>query len=198
MEISDLNPDPILEFEKWFKLAEETDLPHPNAMTLATTTSDGKPSSRVVLLKTVDARGFVFYTNFESRKGRELAQNPCAALVFHWDILRRQIRIEGNVERTVGEQSKTYFQSRPRDSQLAAWISEQSAVIENRAVLEEKMAKLEEKYTNQAIPVPPFWGGYRVIPDEIEFWLEAPRRLHDRFRYRKPDLSRWSIQRLSP
>ena len=198
MEISDLNADPILEFEKWFKLAEETSLPHPNAMTLATTTSDGKPSARIVLLKAVDNRGFVFYTNYESRKGREIDQNPYAALVFHWDILRRQIRIEGSAERVVGEQSECYFHSRPRDSQLTAWISEQSAVIENRAVLEEKMAKLEEKYTDHSIPIPPFWGGFRVIPHQIEFWKEAPRRLHERFSYRKQSLSQWSIQQLAP
>ena len=198
MEISDLNTDPILEFEKWMKLAKETKLPHPNAMTLATSTNDGKPSARIVLLKNIDARGFVFYTNYESRKGRELSQNPHAALVFHWDVLRRQIRIEGKVERIVGEQSESYFHSRPRDSQLAAWISEQSVVIDNKSILEDKMAQWEEKYSHRSIPVPPFWGGYRVIPHQIEFWIEAPRRLHNRFCYRKQNFSQWTIQQLAP
>ncbi len=197
MEITDLHLDPMIEFEKWFNLAKETDLPHPNSMVLATSTKQGKPSARTVLLKELDKTGFVFYTNYESRKGEELEKNPFAALVFHWDILRRQIRIEGTTERISQKTSEVYFQSRPRESRLAAWASEQSSVISGRNALERRMVELSEKYTDQEIPLPPFWGGYRVVPQQIEFWIEAPNRLHDRFCYTK-QLLNWSIKRFAP
>ncbi|MBF0279263.1 MAG: pyridoxamine 5'-phosphate oxidase [SAR324 cluster bacterium] len=198
MEITDLHRDPIAEFEKWFALAKKTDLPHPNSMALATASKDGKPSVRVVLLKEVDESGFVFYTNFESRKGDDLEKNPFAALGFHWDVLRRQIRIEGSVERVSDLTSETYFQSRPRESCLAAWASEQSKEIPDRMVLEKRFDELRKKFENQKIPLPPFWGGYRVIPEQIEFWIEAPNRMHDRFCYQKQNESIWSIKRLAP
>ena len=198
MEITDLHANPVVEFEKWFHLAEETDLPHPNSMTLATTTKEGKPSARVILLKEFDEEGFVFYTNYQSRKGEELQKYPFAVLVFHWDVLSRQIRIEGKVERVSQKMSDAYFQSRPRESCLAAWASDQSQVIADRSVLEERVATLKKKYANRDIPLPPFWGGYRLIPEAFEFWIEAPNRLHDRFWYTKQPPPAWTIKRLAP
>lgn len=197
MEITELNTNPLVEFQTWFDLAKQTSLPHPNAMTLATATKSGKPSARVVLLKGIEEEGLVFYTNYESRKGRELEENPQAALVFHWDLLRRQVRFEGTIERVSPETSNAYFQTRPRESRLAAWASEQSAALSHRSVLEERVGKLREEYANQTIPLPPFWGGYRLVPQQVEFWAEAPNRLHDRFCYTK-QAQHWNIVRLSP
>jgi pyridoxamine 5'-phosphate oxidase len=217
----DLDADPIAQFKKWFDQAtgarasgkvrkffirlykalllasgaEALDL---TAMTLATADKQGRPSARVVLLKGVDQRGFIFYTNYRSRKGRELAENSQAALVFYWPEQERQACIAGEVTQLPPAESDAYFRGRPRGSRLAAWASEQSATIKDRATLEEKWERLEAEYAGQEIPRPPFWGGYLLSPARIEFWQGRPNRLHDRFRYtRQPDQA-WLIERLSP
>jgi pyridoxamine 5'-phosphate oxidase len=167
-------------------------------MTVATATRAGVPSARIVLLKGFDARGFAFYTNYESHKGNELAENPVAALVFHWVELHRQVRVTGAVEKVSYEESDAYFQSRPRGSRLGAWTSKQSSVLAGRAPLEARLAELTAQFGEGDIPLPSFWGGYRVIPAAVEFWQGRPSRLHDRLRYtRQPD-DRWQIERLSP
>ncbi len=194
---SDVDPDPIRQFQRWLDEAIAAQLPEPNAMTLATATSTGIPSARIVLLKGLDARGFVFYTNYESRKGRELDANPQAGLVFLWTVLERQVRVEGRVEKVAAAETDAYFYSRPVESRLGAWTSDQSRVIPNREVLEQRFAALKSTYENQDIPRPPHWGGYRVIPHQIEFWQGRPSRLHDRLRYRL-DNSHWLIERLAP
>lgn len=194
---SDVDSDPIKQFQHWFEQSVNAQLPEPNAMTLATATKDGVPSARIVLLKGVDQRGFVFYTNYESHKGNELAENPKAALVFLWKQLERQVRIEGRVEKVTAAEADEYFQSRPLESRLGAWTSDQSRVIPNREVLEQRFEALKAKYQNQEIPRPPHWGGYRVIPHLIEFWQGRPSRLHDRLCYRKEG-DRWVIERLAP
>lgn len=195
---ADLNPDPIIQFNLWFQQALDADLIEPNAMTLATATPDGKPTARIVLLKGVDQRGFVFYTNYESQKGQQLIVNPQAALVFHWNQLERQVRIEGQVVKLTKEESATYFHSRPQASQLGAWASAQSRVISNRQVLEQKLADLETAYKDSTVPLPEHWGGFRVIPNRIEFWQGRPSRLHDRLVYVLEAHSDWKIQRLAP
>ncbi|MDI3339999.1 MAG: pyridoxamine 5'-phosphate oxidase [Sphaerobacter sp.] len=195
---ADLAPDPVVQFNRWLTEALARDIPEPNAMTLATATRDGIPAARVVLLRGFDERGFVFYTNYESQKGRELAENPRAALVFHWPALGRQVRITGTVERVSPEESDAYFRSRPHGSQLGAWASQQSAVIPSREVLEARLQEVEQRFASDEVPRPPFWGGYRVAPATIEFWQSRPNRLHDRLRYvRQPD-GTWRIERLSP
>ncbi|ACZ39835.1 pyridoxamine 5'-phosphate oxidase [Sphaerobacter thermophilus] len=194
---ADLADDPFTQFNRWLSEALARDVPEPNAMTLATATGDGVPSARVVLLRGFDERGFVFFTNYESQKGRELAENPRAALVFHWPALGRQVRITGEVSRVSREESEAYFHTRPRGSQLSAWASEQSAVIPDRATLEERLREIEQRFPEE-VPLPPFWGGYRVSPTAIEFWQSRRSRLHDRLRYtRQPD-GTWRIERLSP
>jgi len=195
---TDIDSDPIVQFGVWFQQALDGDLIEPNAMTLATATSDGKPSARIVLLKGVDERGFVFYTNYESQKGRQLIVNPYAALVFLWDKLERQVRIEGKVVKLDIEESKEYFHSRPKASQLGAWASDQSRVIPNREVLEQKLEDLKTEYKDAAVPIPEHWGGFRVIPNRIEFWQGRPSRLHDRLVYDLQDDGNWQVQRLSP
>ncbi|CAB3746846.1 pyridoxamine 5'-phosphate oxidase [Paraburkholderia humisilvae] len=197
LDEADLERDPILQFEKWFAQAIEAQLPEPNAMTLATVDSRGHPSARIVLIKGVDARGFVFFTNYESRKGRELADNPRASLLFHWIELERQVRIEGSVEMTSPAESDAYYASRPLESRIGAWASEQSQVIENRAALEAREREISAKYGDHP-PRPPHWGGYRVVPDTIEFWQGRPSRLHDRMRYTRDGSGSWRIARLSP
>lgn len=193
-------PDAIAQFGRWFEEALRAEISEPNAMTVATATRAGVPSARIVLLKGFDARGFVFYTNYESAKGRELAENPVAALVFHWTALQRQVRVTGVVEKVSRAESEAYFQSRPRGSRLGAWASAQSTVLAGRAPLEERMAALEIAYAEagEAIPLPPFWGGYRVLPAAVEFWQGRPSRLHDRLRYTREAGDGWRIERLSP
>jgi pyridoxamine 5'-phosphate oxidase len=195
----DVNPNPILQFEAWFAQALASGLREPNAMTLATATLDGKPSARIVLLKEVSDSGFVFYTNYTSRKGHELAANPLAALICYWPDLERQVRIEGEVERVPRGQSELYFQSRPKGSRLGAWVSRQSQPVESRTKLEIRLKDLEARYAgSDIVPIPEFWGGYLVRPLVIEFWQGRPNRLHDRIEYRRKGESDWQIQRLSP
>lgn len=195
---SDADPNPFKQFQQWFDQALAAQLPEPNAMTLATVAPDGKPSARIVLLKNFDPHGFVFYTNYSSHKGQQLQANPWAALVFWWAELERQVRIEGRVEKVSETESDAYFHSRPLGSQLGAWVSQQSQVINTREVLEVRLQELEEKYINQVVPRPTHWGGFRVIPTAIEFWQGRPNRLHDRLLYRRLDEGRWLIERLSP
>jgi pyridoxamine 5'-phosphate oxidase len=192
-----LDPDPVVQFGRWFDQAVGAGLPEPNAMTLATASAGGRPSARVVLLKGYDDRGFVFYSNYDSRKGEELAANPWAALVFYWAPLERQVRVEGRVERTSREESAAYFRSRPLGSRLGALASAQSRPIPGREVLERRVAELEAAHPDGEVPLPDFWGGYRVVPDAVEFWQGRPDRLHDRFRYARADQG-WTVARLSP
>ena len=188
--------DPLQQFERWMQQALQAELPEPNAMTLATVGSDGRPSTRVVLIKGFDARGLVWYTNYDSRKGRELAANPMAALQFHWVELERVVRIEGRVEKAGADESDAYFASRPLDSRIGAWASPQSQVIASRAVLVANAARVAAQHVLQP-PRPPHWGGYRLQPDTWEFWQGRKSRLHDRLRYRLDD-TRWVRERLAP
>jgi pyridoxamine 5'-phosphate oxidase len=194
----EINPNPFIQFKFWFDQALEAQLTEPNAMTLATSTPDGKPSGRMVLLKNFDDRGFVLFTNYNSHKGQELAENPHAALVFWWAELERQVRIVGTVEKISTEESDGYFEMRPPHSRLGAWASNQSEVIAGREVLERQWQEFQRKYQNQEVPRPPYWGGFRVIPQEIEFWQGRSSRLHDRLLYIRLDYGGWQIERLSP
>ena len=194
---TNIDANPFKQFQIWFNDALSANLLEPNAMTLATATKDGKPSARTVLLKGFGERGFVFYTNYESRKGQELAENPWAALAFLWKEIQRQVRIEGHVEKCSQEESDIYFRSRPLGSQLGAYVSQQSQVISSREVLESRLAELAAENVNQDVSRPPYWGGYRLIPTSFEFWQGRPNRLHDRLRYRLTD-SCWLIERLAP
>lgn len=194
---ADAGSDPLDLFRTWFEAAVKADLPEPNAMTLATATPTGRPSARVVLLKHLDERGFVFFSNYNSRKGEELAQNPYAAAVFLWHQFERQVRIEGRVEMTSAQESDEYFVKRPVGSRLGAWASRQSTVIPDRAYLEREQAELKARYPDGNIPRPPHWGGYRIIPESMEFWQGRPNRLHDRIRFRRVGTA-WIIERLSP
>ena len=193
----DLAADPFTQFGRWFDQALSAHIDEPNAMTLATASLDGQPSARVVLLKGFDQNGFVFYSNYESRKGRELDQNNKATLLFFWSSLERQIRIEGVIEKVSVEESKQYFDSRPEGSRIGAWSSRQSASISSRDILEENFNKFSQSFAQQDIPLPPYWGGYRLKPHVFEFWQGRESRLHDRLRYRFAD-DRWHIDRLSP
>jgi len=192
-----VDSNPFKQFEKWFKDALAAVPILPNSMTLATSTKEGVPSARVVLLKDFDEQGFVFYTNYLSQKGKELDENPIASLSFYWPELARQVRITGAVARISRSESEAYFHTRPIDSQLGAWASNQSDVIDGREVLEQRMAELLKKYDGKNIPLPPYWGGYRVTPIVFEFWQSRASRLHDRLRYRLVE-GKWVIERLAP
>jgi pyridoxamine 5'-phosphate oxidase len=195
---ADLHSDPLQQFGAWFAAALAADIRDVNAMSLATATLDGKPSVRIVLLKGFDARGFAFFTNYDSEKGRQIEANPYAALVFYWVQLERQVRISGAVEKTSREDSAAYFHSRPVGSRLGAWVSKQSEVIDGRQILDSRLMEMTERFENGDIPLPPHWGGYRVKPDKIEFWQGRPNRLHDRFRYSRQADGTWLIDRLAP
>jgi len=218
---ADLDSNPVTQFNRWFDQATGArasgrirklfvtiyksfltffgaETPDLNAMTLATADKEGRPSARIVLLKGVDDRGFIFFTNYDSRKGHDLAENPQAALVFYWPDLERQVCIAGDITRLPETESDAYFKSRPRGSRIGAWASRQSEIVRDRAELEQKWQQLESQYPGEQVPKPPFWGGYILSPTRIEFWQGRPNRLHDRFRYtREPDKS-WKIERLSP
>jgi pyridoxamine 5'-phosphate oxidase len=194
----DLARDPFRQFEKWFQEAEAAKIREANAAVLATAARDGRPSARMVLLKGIDGRGFVFYTNYDSRKGRELDANPRASLVFPWVDLERQVIVEGAVAKVAREESEAYFHSRPRASQLAAWASAQSSIISGREALEGAMKAVERKYSGVEAPVPQNWGGFRIVPEIVEFWQGRRNRLHDRLRYRREVTGAWVVERLAP
>ncbi|MEM1324781.1 MAG: pyridoxamine 5'-phosphate oxidase [Bacteroidota bacterium] len=197
--LADVNPCPVEQFNVWFEQAVAANIKEPNAMTLATANQSGRPSARIVLLKGVTENSFVFYTNYDSGKGRDLAQNPYAALVFNWLELEKQIRIEGEVRKLDRDASEAYFQSRPKGSQIGAWASPQSRIIPDRSVLEDKAKALKEEYLHEEqLPCPPHWGGFEVIPDRIEFWQGRSSRLHDRIAYALQVDGSWRIDRLAP
>jgi pyridoxamine 5'-phosphate oxidase len=193
-----VDPDPIAQFGKWFGEARNAKLLEPNAMTLATATPEGVPSARLVLLKGFDARGFTFFTDYRSQKGRELEANPYAALAFFWGELERQVRITGTVTKLSREESEEYYRTRPRGSRLGAWTSHQSAVLSSREALEQRLQEVSAKFPGEDVPLPPHWGGYLVRPESVEFWQGRPDRLHDRIRYTRRSGEGWAIERLSP
>lgn len=190
--------DPIKQFEQWFNEALEAKLHEPNAMTLSTATVNGKPSARIVLLKGFHTGGFIFFTNYLSRKGKEIAKNPQGALTFFWGGLERQVRIEGTIEKVSKEESEKYFHSRPKGSQVGAVVSPQSQEIESRELLEQKWNELEAEYSNKEVPKPSYWGGYILNPQVVEFWQGRPSRMHDRILYKKTDKKTWKKVRLAP
>ncbi len=198
LDAGDLRPDPFAQFDLWMREAIETQLLEPNAMALATAGTGSQPSVRTVLLKGFDERGLVFYTNYESRKAREIAGNPAVALMFAWLPLERQVTVTGRAARISAAESLKYFLSRPRDSQIGAWASRQSEVITTRSLLEAKFAEMKRKFVAGEVPLPDFWGGYRVEPATFEFWQGRPNRLHDRFRYSRQADGTWKIERLMP
>ena len=197
LDTADVDPDPVVQFQRWFADALSCELLEPNAMTLATCGADGRPSARVVLLKEFDARGFVFYTDFRSRKASDLTANPRVALVFLWKEIERQVRIEGSAAKIPPDEAAEYFRTRPLGSRLGAWASVQSAVIDGRDWLESAVERAASQFPSGDVPLPPHWGGYRVAPSELEFWQGRPNRLHDRVRYRLAS-GAWTVERLSP
>lgn len=194
----DLDPNPLTQFSNWFTAAVEAGIRDVNAMALATADKNARPSVRIVLLKGFSEDGFVFFTNYESEKGRQLSENPFAALCLYWIELDRQVRVTGPVEQTSREESERYFHSRPIGSQLGAWASRQSEVVDARRILDAKLAELTERFENKPIPLPPHWGGFRLKPETFEFWQGRPNRLHDRFRYTRGKDRQWQIDRLAP
>lgn len=193
-----VDADPIVQFNSWLADAIQAGHIESNAMTLATATPDGVPSARVVLLKKADQAGFTFFTNYASRKGQEIAANPQVALVFYWDKLTRQVRVEGTIEKVSAQESDAYYHSRPHGSQIGAWVSHQSTMIENRTILEERWAEVTAQFGDEEIPRPEYWGGYRVVPQRIEFWQGRPSRLHDRLVYTLQADGAWTLARLAP
>lgn len=194
----DLADDPTAVFEKWFRQATDLEVHEPNAMTLATISPAGKPSQRTVLLKAFDQSGFTFFTNYQSRKAKEIAENPEVCLLFPWLTLERQVIIQGRAEKIAMAESLRYFATRPRESQIGAWVSNQSEVISSRKILLQKLGEIKTKFKDGEIPLPSFWGGYRVIPETIEFWQGGPARVHDRFLYTRTENNAWKIERLAP
>jgi pyridoxamine 5'-phosphate oxidase len=197
LDAHDLHPDPIVQFQQWFGEAVANDVPQPDAVCVASIAADGTPDARMVLLKAVDERGFVFYTNYESEKGEQLSARPGVALVWHWSSLRRQVRVRGRAVRVAVDESDAYFMTRDRGSQLSAWASRQSAVLADRAALDGRMTQVEARFSGQVVPRPPWWGGIRVAPTSIEFWQGRTNRLHDRLRY-QATVDGWRIDRLAP
>ncbi len=195
---SDLNIDPVKQFAHWFEDVQQAGYRMPNAVTLATVDSHGQPSIRMVLLKMFDEKGFVFYTNYESRKASEMAQNPKVALHFPWHDLERQVCITGTVEKVSTAESLKYFLTRPKGSQIGAWVSNQSSVISSRQALMMKFEEMKQKFEHQEVPLPSFWGGFRVVPNKFEFWQGQKSRLHDRFQYTRGEADEWLIERLAP
>jgi pyridoxamine 5'-phosphate oxidase len=198
LDREDLDDNPVVQFEDWFRYACETVPLDPNAVTLSTVDSKNRPSSRTVLLKWFDDDGFVFFTNYDSRKAVHIETNPNVSLLFFWSEAARQVKIRGTAEKISSKESLSYFLSRPRGSQIGAWVSSQSSVISSRSLLENKFQEIKQKFKNKEVPLPSFWGGYRVIPNEIEFWQGRRNRLHDRFQYTKQDDGSWTIERLAP
>jgi pyridoxamine 5'-phosphate oxidase len=198
LDREDLGENPFVQFEGWFRYACETVPMDPNAVSISTVDSQNRPSSRTVLLKYFDENGFVFFTNFESKKAAHIENNPNVALLFFWSDAARQVKIRGRAERISAKETLKYFMSRPRGSQIGAWVSAQSSVITSRSLLENKFQEMKKKFSNKEIPLPSFWGGYRVVPEEVEFWQGRRNRLHDRFQYTKQEDGSWAIERLSP
>ncbi len=198
LDREDLDDDPIVQFEDWFRYSCETVAMDPNAFSISTVDSQNRPSSRTVLLKYFDETGFVFFTNFESKKSEHIAANPHVALLFFWSDAARQVKIRGTAEKIPMSETLKYFVSRPRGSQIGAWVSSQSSVISSRSLLESEFQKLKKKFKNKEVPLPSFWGGYREVPYEVEFWQGRRNRLHDRFRYILQDDNGWRIERLAP
>ncbi len=198
MKRAELSENPFLQFEEWYREAKAADIRDPTAMSVATVSKHGKPSSRTVLLKSFDERGFVFFTNYESRKAREIAGNPFVSLLFLWHPIQKQISIEGRAERISQADSTQYFNSRPLGSRIGAWASPQSTPLESRSLLEEEFEKLSRRFSDGEVPLPSFWGGFRVTPTSFEFWQGREDRLHDRFYYQLQDNDRWRITRLAP
>ena len=198
LKLEDLNANPFLQFEEWMKIALEKGHPYHNAMTLATANAEGQPTVRTVLLKFFDEKGFVFFTNYSSRKASDIAENAQVAMLFPWLLFQRQVKITGRAERISVAESTKYFLSRSRDRQLGAWTSDQSSVITSRQMLLSKFQEMKDRFKNKEVPLPSFWGGYRVIPDTIEFWQGGTHRLHDRFMYVKEASGSWRIDRLAP
>ena len=198
LDREDLDDDPIVQFEGWFQHACETVAMDPNAVSLSTIDSENRPTCRTVLLKSFDENGFVFYTNYESNKARHIEANPNVAMLFFWSDSARQVRIRGRAERMSAMETLKYFTSRPRGSQIGAWVSAQSSVISSRSLLETKFQEIKTKFKNKEVPLPSFWGGYRVVPEVIEFWQGRRNRLHDRFQYTRQQDGNWTIERLAP
>jgi len=198
LDREDLAADPIVQFEDWFGHACDTVPMDPNAVSISTVDGENRPSSRTVLLKYFDEDGFVFFTNFDSKKAEHIDANPNVAMLFFWSDAARQVKIRGKAERIPAKETLKYFMSRPRGSQIGAWVSAQSSVITSRSLLESKFQEMKQKFRNKEIPVPSFWGGYRVVPEEVEFWQGRRNRLHDRFQYKKQEDGSWAIERLAP